>query len=370
MAVGIGDLFVNLGIKGSEKTLGALSATKEGLAATGSTALETKAAILAAVYAFGRLMETSGKLGTSLTNFNALSGGLAQTLQKYQYVGKQVGVTAQEMEGSFSHIRQSMTEMIAGGAAPIGWQELAKKMGFTAANAAAFIEHPEQLIQALQGYAQLEHNVGLRERTIKSFVPGENMGGAIVRNAFTPGLLSKAPTFSDKELSSLTKADAAWERIADSVEKAFGHFNAAHGAKIAADLEKIIKPLERLAEQLLKIADRAKVFQAISDSMRGWAEMLSHFDKFLDPGKETYGPAPQSVWGGVKKDFNDAISSVARAIPPPIQFAASQLPGATVNQTNNFYGNNGDPAHIKQSTKDSVRGLNNAVRQTPQGRTN
>src|ERR1700744_4238817 len=101
----IGSLFLNLGIKGSEKTVGALTDVKKGLGELGSMSLEAKAGIVAAMYALEQLFATSGKAGTDLTNFNAITGESVKTLQQYQYAARQVGVSNQEVEGSFKTLQ-------------------------------------------------------------------------------------------------------------------------------------------------------------------------------------------------------------------------------------------------------------------------
>ena len=56
MGLTVAEMFVNLGIKGSEKTVDAVNSVDKGISNIRSTSLEAKAAIVAMFYAIGRVV--------------------------------------------------------------------------------------------------------------------------------------------------------------------------------------------------------------------------------------------------------------------------------------------------------------------------
>lgn len=260
----IGDLVLNLGIKGSDKTVGALTNVKKGLSETASMSLEAKAGILGALYALERLFAASGKAGTDLTNFNAITGDSVKTLQQYQYAARQVGVSNGEVEGSFKSLQSVMTKTLLGEGGPKGLARVSQLTGgITNDDIQKFAEKPQLLIQRLQQYAAKEKNVGLRNETLKSFGIGENMIAALSRNAFRPEVLSKAPTYSEKEVGRLDKANIGWSNLGNKIEMAIGHLNASHGGKFVSDISSLVDKIIPLINALIKLADKLKIFEAI-----------------------------------------------------------------------------------------------------------
>jgi len=266
----IGELFVNLGIKGSEKTLSALSATRKGMGDLKTMSLETKAGLVAAMYALERLFATSGQAGTGLTNFNALLGVSAKTLQQYQYAARQMGVSNQEVEGSFKALQATMAKTLMGKGAPEGMQRLAQLTGgITPQEIEQMAKTPELLMQRLQQYAKRETNAGLRNEVLKSFNISDNMISAMVRGAFRPDVLKKAPIYSDKEIGALDKANIAWGNLGNKIEMAIGHFNARHGVQLVSDISKITDKVLKLVEAFTTLAEKLKIFSLIGKSLEG-----------------------------------------------------------------------------------------------------
>src|SRR5580698_7170089 len=183
----IGSLFLNLGVRGTDKTVGALTNVKKGLSETASLSLEAKAGIVGAIYALERLFATSGKAGTNLANFNAVTGESVKTLQQYQYAARQVGISNEDVEGSFKGLQSAMTKTLIGEGAPKGLARVGLLTGgISQQDIKKFAEQPQLLIQRLQEYSKKETNIGLRNETLKSFGISEGMIAALSRQAFRP----------------------------------------------------------------------------------------------------------------------------------------------------------------------------------------
>lgn len=271
----IASLFVSLGVKGSDKTTKSLTDIKTGLKDTASVSLEAKAAIIGAVYAFERLMSASGQKGTDLTNFNAVLGVTTQTLERYQYAARQVGVSNQAVEGTFKSLQNSMTKVLLNGEAPSGLARLAQVTGNIAReDIAKFAAQPQLLIDKLQEYANKENNITLRNATLKSFGIGDDVLAAFARDAFRPDVMSKAPVYSEKDIAALDRANIAWSNLGDKIERAFGHFNAAHGGQLVADISKITTEVIKLVEAFQHLAEKLKLFEWFGKSIQGWTTIF------------------------------------------------------------------------------------------------
>lgn len=271
----IAELFVNLGIKGAEKTVGALSNVQKGMQNLGSLSLETKAAIVGAMYALERLFSKSGTTGTDLTNFSTLIGTSTKTLQQYQFAARQVGVSNQETEATFKTLASTMTKIRMGEGAPKGFAQVAMLTGgINAADVEKFMQNPELLLQRLQLYAQKEKRLGIRNEVLKSFGLSDNLIAGLARNAFNPTALARAPTYSDRELKDLDKANIAWANLGNTIAMAFGRFNAAHGGQLVKDLSLLTEKVLTLANAFLKLAEAAHVFEWLNKSVQGLSMLM------------------------------------------------------------------------------------------------
>lgn len=260
----VGELFVNLGIKGSDKTVSALAGVETQMKGLASMSLEAKAAIIGAMYAVEQLFARSGAQGTELTNFNALLGVSAKTLQQYQYAARQAGVSNEETASTFKNLQSTMTKTALGQGAPKGLGQVAMLTGgMTARDIQEYMKNPEKLLGKLQEYAQKEKRVGIRNETLKSFGLGDNMIAALARSAFKPETLSNAPIYGDKEVSALDKANIAWSNLGNTIQMAIGHLNAAHGGQIVKDFSILVNIGLKAADMLLRVIERFHVFEGL-----------------------------------------------------------------------------------------------------------
>lgn len=279
----IGELFLSMGIKGTEKTVDSIGNVKKGLSETASLSLEAKAAILGTMYALERLFATSGKAGTDLTNFNAITGESVQTLQKYQYAARQVGLSNDEVAGTFKNLQGTVTKTLMGEGGPKGLARVSLLTGgISQHDLMEYQKAPEKLIQKLQQYASKENNVGLRNEVLKSFGLGDNMIAAVSRQAFRPEVLNKAPTYSDSEISKLDKANIAWANLGNKVEMAVGHFNALHGGQLVRDIGMITDKVIVMVGQFIKLSDKIHLFDVIGKIFEGWGKIFDAVSSTID----------------------------------------------------------------------------------------
>lgn len=273
----IAELFVNLGLKGADQTGKALGGVKSSLGDVKSMSLEAKAAILAVVYGLEHLMSNSAQTGTALMNFNALTGMSAKSLQQWQYAARQAGVSGEELTGSMKGVQNVMANMLLGKGAPEGLAMVANKVGFDLNKA----RDTAYVMQQLQKFAQsVPQDVG--NQMLKSFGVSEGTIAAMRRNMFTQENFAKAPTYSDKEVSTLNKVDVAWANLGQTVQMAIGHFTSKHGLSLVNDLAKATAEILKLANAFTVLADKIKLFDTIDQVFKGWGMIFQIIGTGID----------------------------------------------------------------------------------------
>ncbi len=273
----IAELFVNLGLKGADQTGKALGNVKTGLGEVKSMSLEAKAAILAAVYGLEHLMSNSAQAGTGLSNFTALTGLSAKSLQQWQYAARQAGVSGEELTGSMKAVQGIMTNMLLGGGQPKGLAMLANTVGFDQSKA----RDTFYVMQQLQKFAQsVPADVG--NEMLKSFGLSEGTIAAMRKGVFNASNFAKAPTYSDPENSQLNKVDVAWANLGQSIQMAMGHFTSKHGMGLIKDLSKATAEILKLANAFTTLAEKVKLFDAIDEIFKGWGMIFESIGSGID----------------------------------------------------------------------------------------
>ena len=349
----IAELFINLGIKGSEKTVGALSNVKKGLGEVSSMSLEAKAAIVGAVYALERLMSNSAKVGTGLSNFAALTGLSTQSLQQWQFAARQAGVSSEELTGSLKAVQTGMTNMLMGKGAPEGLGLLANKVGFDPKKARDTFYVMEQL----QKFAKtVPADVG--NTVLKSFGLSEGTIAAMRKNVFRPEILKKAPTYSEGEIGGLNKTQVAMSNLSEKFEMAIGRMTSKHGLSIIKDIDQLSTSLLKLISSFTILAEKLKIFQVFGKVFEGWGLIFDGITKgaqALTGGKDEKG----KEWKGLKKDpvtmlsdwVGDKISGPPTGLPP----STTKNQTVNVNQNLNFQHDGKDHKKTGDSVKKAIQ---------------
>lgn len=374
----IAELFVNLGIKGSEQTVGALGSVRKGLGEVTSMSLEAKAAILAALYGLEQMAAKSGATGTGLTNFAALTGLSAKTLQQWQYAARQAGISGEELTGSLKNVQNAMTNIRLNKGAPEGFAIVKNAVGLDTSR----LKDTFYVLGQLQKAAQaLPQDVG--NSVLKSFGLSEGTIAAMRRNAFNASTLLKAPLYSDSEIGSLNKSNIAWSNLGNKIEMAFGHFNAKHGLQLVTDIDKITTAFFRLTEQLENLNNKWSVLETAGHLLEGIANTLKLISEIVDklggkdskkgdllyvaPGEEAVPGLSNSpagkffktiandrFFGGTGDALKELMSPSAAAQAPQVHYTSH------ITQTITHHGDAKDTKAVKDLHKHSI---NNAFRQ-------
>lgn len=338
----VGELFLNIGVKGADKTVSSLNDVKKSLGEAKSMSLEMKAALVAAFYAIEKLMAASGRMGTNLTNFGATTGANIKTLQQWQYAAQQAGVSGDEMANSFKAVQDAMTKMSLGGAPPEGMARMVNAVGDFDRNK---INDTFYVLQKLQEARQkLGPQVG--GQVLKSFGVGEGVNAAMARNVFNQENFNKAPSYSGKEVASLDKTNVGFKNIGQEIEMAFGHFTAKHGPETIKSIENIVAALAKLLDILEVLGEKFKIFSALGHLADASAAVVNLVTTGLGDVAGTHKQSDNAKNFGkdsaITKILNYRDEMDAKFLSSlPFGKGASAAGGtkaATVNQTNNFHG--------------------------------
>lgn len=268
----IAELFTYLGIKGGKESKDQVGQLERGLKSAKGASLEAKAAFLAAFYTAQQLFSKSGAVGVGLSHFSHLMDTTTDTLQRYQYAARQVGVSNEDVIASFRGLAESMTGIITGEGVPGGFARVAELVGLSEGDVLEWQKNPEKLLQRLQQYAQKEQNLGLRNKNLKSFGLSDPMISALSQNAFRDDVMARADIYSGKEVEGLKRSAVAWDNLVTKIEMFFGRLNTKYGVDLANNFGKIIDGFQKLSIVMLDAAKEFKVWEGLKHVVDGITE--------------------------------------------------------------------------------------------------
>lgn len=380
----VGELFVNLGVKGADSSGKAIKGIGEGLKGVKSTSLEAKAAILGLMYGFERLMSASGQMGTNMQNFNALTGVSARDLQQWQYAMRQAGGSADEATTSIKAVQNAMEMVNIGKDVPAGLARIGQLTGgVSPKEAREAAENPMAMMRRLREYAEKEQDIALRNINLKSMGLSETMIAGLTRGKFDDKNLNRAPLVSDKEIKNLVAVDVAWTNLGMKIQRAMDHFTAKHGMSITDDISRITDKVILLAEAFTRLLEKVQAFKAVGNLFEGWAKMMDMMagksdlsgnkvdenkskaektkDFFLQSFEAWKGlqiQTQEDLAAGVKENKKDYEKDIA----PRVGFTNSPVPvqNTELNLTLNFQH---DGTDIKKTSDSVTRAVKDAYRQ-------
>lgn len=379
----VGEFFINLGVKGADKAMGALGSVKNLLSEGSSNALILKGSIIGAFYALERLMEKSAATGMALHQFGVYTGESADKLQRWQYLGRQSGIAAEEMQSSIQGVQDAMQEMVISGRAPEGLGTLAAKTGGFDVNRA--YKDVFYVMDKLRQFAkETKDTPGLANKVLKSFSLSPGVVTALRESKVELDKIRPSELYTDSEVNRLKNINVGWSNLFNFIEKSIGKMNAMEGEKILQGVTKVTEQVLKLVQALVTLADKLKVFEAIS---RGF-EVISNSIEKMNEGMGVANasipnrPYDESNWS---KGTRSLLHFLLGAPPTPtvlnpaagFGYGAGQMIGGayggktTNNNTSNTVNvnvhSNGSP---EENGKAVAREVNKALRQLPVGRVN
>lgn len=284
----IGELFVKLGVKGEQTVKSALKSAKTGMSDLGSTSLATKATIIGALYALEEMTRASNAMGRELSQFHAFTGQSAEMLQRWQYAGRQVGATAEEVAGSIQNAASAMQKLQTTGQMPAGMTLMTQYLGdFDVERATRDVFYLEDQLQRFARDSRVP--IGVANEALLSFGQSPGMIAAMRKNAFRPEILSRAPIYTQAQAEALTKMNAQWGNLFQNWEMMVGRLNLRHGGQLVKDLTKLSGAFERLVNALATASEKLRVFEGIGAVFKEITTDVTVLTGFLDlfTGKTT-----------------------------------------------------------------------------------
>ena len=248
MSQSVGELFINLGIKGTEKTIGSLQNVTVGMGDLKSMSLEAKAGIIGALYALEQFGHTSLVLGTNLSNTSTLIGVSTKKLQEYDYAAQQANVSQQEMEQTLKSLQALAKNVNLGHGIPEWLGRFAQVMG-KPVNAELFKSYaldPTKAVQDLQKYAALEKDTAFKNLVLSSFNIGDAMKVALDKQVFNAKNFAAAPVLSDAQIKNLNETNIGIKNLISALDKMAADLTAAFGPNLLKTLELLVTDLDIL----------------------------------------------------------------------------------------------------------------------------
>ncbi len=280
----IGELFLNLGIKGTDKTIGSLQAVDNSMKSIGGTALEAKAAILGAIYALQHYVDSSDKLGTKLVNFQAVTGIGPDVVQRYQYAARQIVGANVDITQSLGKIQQQFTDAVFFNKVPEGIGLLGQKLGrsFGFDDFRKFSQNPVDFFKVVQQYFDKEKDKGLRNSVLGKVGIGVDLIPVFDAHGFDQKNLDKAPVLSGQTLKQLHDADIAWSNLSAKIQMVIGQLNARYGLELVKDISNLLPLVLELVKAFAELAETIKLMKLAKLSFEGWADIFKAVSTFIE----------------------------------------------------------------------------------------
>lgn len=378
----IADLFVNIGVKGTDTTVKAISNVNTGMKEVASTGLAAKAAIVGIVYGLERLTGMASARGMELQQFAGATGLSIENLQKWQFAARQFGVQNEEVAGSIKSVQTAMTDMLLGKGAPAGFGFVASKVGLDPTR----LRDTFYVMEKLQRFAK-EVPPDIAANVLKSFGISDTMFQFLAKNKQDIDKVRPSNIFSEREVAALAKIDTAWSNLYNRFKMVTGGIVAAKGLagvnilsgafsgtdKFLKDLDKLTKGMETFRTSIMAVAAAiALSFAPITATVAGAILLLNEYNKMKNGDQTSVfgreGAIANIARGRVLPDIMKNIPQTdkdqwknANFLPRPPQSkeAVMKEVNNTVNQVLNIHGVEG----AEDAASESKKGLNDAVRQ-------
>lgn len=341
----VAELFVNIGIKGSDKVTSVLVGTKKQLTEVGSEGLAAKAAIVGIVYALEQLMHRSMMSGAAIENFNALTNISSKTLQQWEYGFRIAGASADEAGSNIKSLQAAMGKMALNKGVPEGMVLMGQAVGGLDFNRMKtdivyLLEKGREFAKMTKGTP----NIAAYNEVLRGIGFTDQMIAAARRGLLDQSVLTKAPIYNSKALDSVNQE---WQRFDVTLNKIFADLTAKHGLEIINDIRLITIEVGHLIDAFTTLAEKLQIFKGIRFVSQGWTELMKLGTEATDLAAK--GPSKSGKKGDLDyllhKMFAPSSEEWADmqkgAWRPPMALpsgGAGTGAGTTVNQTNNIYG--------------------------------
>lgn len=273
----VAELFINLGVKGADQAVKSVSAVDTGIKQVASSSLAAKAAIVGAIYALERLTAAAGAHGVDLQKFANLTGLSTDSLQRWQYMAKMSGESADSMKNSIVAVQGAMTKMAMGQGAPGGLAEVARVVGGLDQSK---LQDTFYMLTKLREYAQKEKNVPWANQMLATFGVGPETIATLRSSKMELEKISNANILSSKQIEQLAKVNQAWEKFWHTLQMVRDQLVATYGTMAINNFQNAFKFLTDVAKNLQVITKEIPILQKVMVAAgvaiaATWAPVLS-----------------------------------------------------------------------------------------------
>lgn len=253
----IAELFVKIGVQGTEAAAKGLGNIKGGLADIASSSLAAKAAVAGVIIGLERLTGFASQVGMDLYKFNVTTGLSTQELQKWQYALMKVDVSGDEVASTIAHIQASMTDMRLGKGAPEGFAQFADAVALDQ-------DRVDDTFYVLSKWEEFLKNapasVGNQIAKTAGFTENMIQGMRVVNRERDK--LSKSKSINDDEIKNLVKINSAWKDFWFSLKTMGVKFIALEGLGAVKELADAFGVIISAIQGLAGLADEFPVIKA------------------------------------------------------------------------------------------------------------
>lgn len=281
----ISELYVALGVKGSAQTIEALSNVRLNIGSISTAALTAQAAILGMAYALQQLTTGATNNAQNIQNLSTYLDMSTKSLQQWHWAAQQAGISNQELDQSFTSIKNHINEYASKHNLPQGSEIFAQHTGFDFTKPFK----ADDLMRAAIDFAKdqtLPQSV--KESILQSWGITPNEISQAMLGRFNTGNLARAPVLSNGEINTLSDMGVQFDNLETKIKMFFSHFSAAHATEIVKTITDMTNALLSLATVLDQIATKLHVFQGL-DLLFKSITTGAHFASDLLNGKRNTG---------------------------------------------------------------------------------
>jgi hypothetical protein len=307
----VGELVVELGIKGSEKAIAMAKSFKDSLTDVSSQGLLAKASLLALVYGVQRLVLGSAQMGANFQQFANYTQLSTDKLQQWQYAMLQSNVAANETQDSVVGLQAAIGKMKAGFGAPMGYGYVNSLVGLNWNK----IDNAFYGMDKLREYLKKEKNIPLANQVAASF----NLSPGVIQAMRSSDLdINKMPVGMSKgSIANLASMNRQWENLTRSFDLFKAKMAQSFGGEAIKTLQNVMNlvgttaiNVSRLTKELPIIKDiaiavgvaLALAFAPVTTVITGILLLLSEVEKAREKR--------QGIWQTMKQDAKQIIEGM------------------------------------------------------------
>jgi hypothetical protein len=238
----LGELSLDIVVKGGEKTKEVLTGVDRGLKGVASSGLAAKASIVAAVYGIQELLSASAKLGAGLIHNEDITGIPAAFSQKWALAAEIAHGSSDQMVSDIGRVQDAAVKILKGAPHPEGYDVFAMNTGLTQ----EMLKDPQAVLQKIREFAEMtKGQEGFGNSFLDSLVSRDTIG--VFRNKdFAPEKIKDSDILSPNLLGSLGKLDSQLVRLKNTLKNFGAEQSSKYGGGLLGALTKDVETFIRV----------------------------------------------------------------------------------------------------------------------------